>query len=99
MEILKKLDGSELTISLVGELNSSTAPELDKLISESLKGVTTLIFDFEKLDYLSSAGLRILLVSQKAMDKQGKMIVRHVNDEIMDILSMTGFVSILTIEN
>ena len=99
MEILKKLDGSELTISLVGELNSSTAPELDKLISESLKGVTTLIFDFEKLDYLSSAGLRILLVSQKAMDKQGKMIVRHVNEEIMDILSMTGFVSILTIEN
>ena len=99
MEILKKLDGSELTISLVGELNSSTAPELDKLISESLKGVTTLIFDFEKLNYLSSAGLRILLVSQKAMDKQGKMIVRHVNEEIMDILSMTGFVSILTIEN
>ena len=82
-----------------GELNSSTAPELDKFISESLNNITSLIFDFEKLEYLSSAGLRVLLVSQKVMDKQGKMVVRHVNEQIMDIFTMTGFVNVLTIEN
>ena len=99
MKIKSELKETELTVYLEGELNSATAPELDKFISESLKGVEILIFDFTKLDYLSSAGLRILLVSQKAMDKQGKLIVRHVNEQIMDIFTMTGFINVLTIEN
>ena len=99
MKIKSELKETELTVYLEGELNSATAPELDKFISESLNGIETLIFDFAKLDYLSSAGLRILLVSQKAMDKQGKLIVRHVNEQIMDIFTMTGFINVLTIEN
>lgn len=99
MKIKSELKEKELTIYLEGELNSATAPELDKFISESLNNVTSLIFDFEKLEYLSSAGLRVLLVSQKVMDKQGKMVVRHVNEQIMDIFTMTGFVNVLTIEN
>lgn len=99
MKIESVLKENELTIYLEGELNSSTAPELDKFISESLNNITSLIFDFEKLEYLSSAGLRVLLVSQKVMDKQGKMVVRHVNEQIMDIFTMTGFVNVLTIEN
>ena len=98
MNINKHLNGSELTIKLEGKLDSTTAPALEQVITTSLKGITSLIFDFEQLEYLSSAGLRILLVSQKVMDKQGSMIVRHVNEDIMDIFDMTGFVNILTIE-
>lgn len=75
-----------------------TAPQLESQLQESLAGVTELILDFQDLEYLSSAGLRVLLVAQKQMSKQGHMVVRHVNDAIMEVLEITGFVDILTIE-
>ena len=99
MEIIKKLNNEELLITLKGELNTTTAPELEKVIDSELKGVTTLIFEFADLRYLSSAGLRVLLVAQKIMNKQGKMIVRHPNEDVMDVFDITGFVNVLTIEN
>ena len=98
MEIIKKLNNDELTITLVGELNSFTSQDLEKVISESLDGIKSLIFDFEQLSYISSAGLRILLVAKKIMDKQGKMVVRKANKDVMDIFEMTGFINILDFE-
>ena len=98
MEIIKSLNNGELVITLKGELNTSTAPQLESIISSSLKCVNTLIFDFAELNYISSAGLRILLVSKKVMDKQGELIVRHPNNEVMEIFEITGFKDILTIE-
>ena len=93
------LNNSELTITLAGELNTVTAPELEKVVTDNIKGVTLLIFDFTELTYLSSAGLRILLAAQKAMAKQGKMIIRHPNSDIMDVFEITGFNNILEIED
>ena len=98
MEIIKKLEGKQLIIALVGELNTTTAPEFDKVIRNDLKGISSLILDFGKLEYLSSAGLRVLLLAQKTMNQQGNMVVRNVNSQILDIFEMTGFTSILTIE-
>lgn len=98
MEIIKTLNDKELTIALKGNLDSTTSIQLEKEIETSLKDIETLIFDFADLNYLSSAGLRILLVAQKVMDKQGKMIIRHVNEDIMNIFSITGFDNVLTIE-
>lgn len=99
MEIKKLENGQELTISLEGELNTITAPQLEEVISSSLKGITSLIFDFQGLNYLSSAGLRVLLVASKIMNKQGKMVIKNVNEEIIDIFEMTGFINILNVEN
>ena len=99
MVIKKVLNGDELTVALTGELNSSSAPELELEMETALEGIKTLIFEFSELTYLSSAGLRVLLVMQKAMAKQGKMIVRHANENIMDIFNITGFANILDIEN
>ena len=98
MEIIKTLEGKTLTLALKGELNSSTSQELENVVSKSLKGIDNLIFDFVDLSYVSSAGLRILLVAKKIMDKQGTMIVRHVNKDVMDIFEITGFANILDIE-
>ena len=98
MEIIKKLEGKQLIIALVGELNTTTAPEFDKVIRNDLKGISSLILDFGKLEYLSSAGLRVLLLAQKTMNQQGNMVVRNVNSQILDIFEMTGFTNILTIE-
>ena len=99
MNINKKLNGSELLFELEGSIDSTSAPELDKVINESIKDVESLILDFKNVDYISSAGLRVLLVAYKTMAKQGKMIVRHPNSNVMDIFSMTGFDNILTIED
>ena len=99
MKITKLLDDNTLTITLEGELNTVTAPELEEVISNSLKLVETLIFDFSKLEYLSSAGLRVLLIAQKIMSKQGDMIIRHANKNIFDIFNITGFSSVLTLED
>ena len=98
MKIKQTLNNNELTIALEGELNSATAPELDEVISNSLKGIQTLIFEFKDLSYISSAGLRILLTSKKVMDKQGKMIVRNANESVMEIFEITGFANILDFE-
>ena len=98
LNITKKANDKELVISLEGRLDTMTAPELEKELKDDLEGVETLIFDFDQLQYISSAGLRILLSAQKQMNKQGNMIVRNSSEEIMEIFEVTGFSDILTIE-
>ena len=98
MEIIKKADGEALNIALDGRLDTMTAPQLESEVKESLEGVKELVFDFEKLDYVSSAGLRVILSAQKAMNKQGSMKILNVNSDIMDVFEITGFAYILTIE-
>ena len=98
MTITKTQDHSALTLFLEGRLDTTTSPQLEAELSASLDGVTQLTLDLEKLAYLSSAGLRVILAAQKRMNKQGKMVVRHVNDTIMEVFEVTGLVDILTIE-
>ena len=100
MTINKKTDGGKLTIALEGRLDTMTAPELESELRSSTSGVSELEFDMTKLDYISSAGLRVLLSAQKTMNKQkGSMVVRHANEALMEIFEVTGFSDILTIEN
>ncbi len=98
MTIEKSLNGAALTLKLSGRLDTTTAPQLETELKASLPGVESLVLDFAALDYLSSAGLRVLLSAQKTMNKQGSMTVRHVNETIMEIFDVTGFCDILTIE-
>lgn len=98
MNITKNVNGHTLSIALEGRLDTITAPELENVLKSSLSGVTELILDFEKLDYISSAGLRVLLSAQKVMTKQGSMKITHVNEMVMEVFEVTGFVDILTIE-
>lgn len=98
MNIEKKLEGSALTVALEGRLDTTTSPDLEEALSSSLDGVTELVFDFAKLDYLSSAGLRVLLSAQKRMNKQGSMKLVHVNDTVKEVFEITGFADFLTIE-
>ncbi len=97
MTITKTIDGGALTLQVEGRLNANTAPQLESVLDASLDGITQLTFNFQGLDYLSSAGLRILLACQKRMAKQGSMRVTHVCDDVMDVFKMTGFTDILTI--
>ena len=98
MNIITNKNGTELNIALQGRLDTTTSPELEKELSGLLEGITGLNFDFSDLDYISSAGLRILLSAQKTMMRQGNMTVKNVKPEIMDIFEVTGFTEILTIE-
>lgn len=98
MTITHTKNGSELTVTLEGRLDTTTAPELEADLKNEMEGLTALVFDFEKLDYISSAGLRVLLSAQKVMNKQGSMKIVHVSDVIMEIFEVTGFTGILTIE-
>lgn len=98
MQINKITDNDSLTIALKGRLDTLTAPQLDAEIQGKLDGVKSLIFDFKNLDYISSAGLRILLMAQKIMNKQGSMVVKNASSEIKEIFEVTGFCDILTIE-
>ena len=98
LNIEKKTDGSSLNIALEGRLDTMTSPQLEETLKDSLDGVTSLIMDFEKLEYISSAGLRVLLSAQKIMNKQGEMKLIHVNDVINEIFEVTGFSDILNIE-
>lgn len=98
MNIVKNKQNSKLTLALEGRLDTTTAPQLEGELSGTLDGVTELALDFEKLEYLSSAGLRVILAAQKTMNKQGTMVVRHVNETIQEVFEVTGFVDILTIE-
>ena len=98
MTIQKTRNGSELILSLEGRLDTLTAPELEKELKDSLEGVKTLVFDLEKLEYVSSAGLRVLLSAQKTMNREGKMTLRHVSEPIRDIFEVTGFSDIRTVE-
>lgn len=98
MTVEKILNGGELTVKVIGRLDTTTAPELERELTDSIAGVTKLSLDFIGLDYLSSAGLRVLLQTQKTMNKQGEMIVRNVNETIMEIFEVTGFTDVLTIQ-
>lgn len=98
MNIEKQLNGSELTLALTGRLDTTTAPELEAVIKENIAGVTNLVMDFAGLEYLSSAGLRVILSTQKIMNKQGEMVIRNVNETINEVFEITGFIDILTIE-
>ena len=98
MEIKKTLDGEKLTVAVSGRLDTTTAPQLDEELKASLDGIKELVIDFSETEYISSAGLRVLLSAQKAMNKQGEMTVTGVNDVIMEIFEVTGFTDILTIE-
>lgn len=98
LNIEKKLTESKLEVTLIGRLDTTTAPELEKELKESLDGVNELVFDMASLEYISSAGLRVLLSTQKIMNRQGEMKVLHVNETIMEIFEVTGFSDILTIE-
>ncbi|MBO4515256.1 MAG: STAS domain-containing protein [Lachnospiraceae bacterium] len=98
MKIEKKTEGTKLAVALQGRLDTMTAPELDKELQESIAGVTELVFDLAELEYVSSAGLRVLLSAQKVMNKQGSMVVKNVNEQIMEVFEVTGFTDILTIE-
>ncbi len=98
MTITKKLNGTALELAPEGRLDTLSAPELEKVLKESLSGVTSLTLDFAGLEYLSSAGLRVLLSAQKSMNGRGEMKLVNVNETIMEIFEVTGFTDILTIE-
>lgn len=99
MTINKQLDNKVLTVSLQGRLDTSTSPELDRELQASLDDVQKLIMDFQALEYVSSAGLRVLLSAQKRMSRQhGEMVVRNVNETINEVFELTGFIDILNIE-
>ena len=98
MTIEKIAEGNKLTIALSGRLDTTTAPKLETELKQNISGVNELILDFSGLEYLSSAGLRVLLSAQKVMNRQGSMVIKHVNETVMEIFEITGFVDILTIE-
>lgn len=98
MDILKTKNENSLTLALTGRLDTVTAPELEAELASSLDGVDELVLDFAALDYISSAGLRVLLAAQKRMNTQGAMKVTNINADIREVFEITGFCDILTIE-
>ena len=99
MNVIKTKEADTLTVALEGRLDTTTAPQLESELATALDDITELVFDMSKLDYISSAGLRVLLSAQKKMNRQGNMIVRHSNADIMEIFDVTGFSDILTLED
>lgn len=95
MNIQKTLSGAALTVALEGRLDTTTAPKLEEELRD---GITRLVFDVEKLEYISSAGLRVLLAMQKLMNQQGEMVLQNVNEAVMEAFEVTGFSDILRIE-
>ena len=99
MNIDKKLENGKLTLALQGRLDTTTAPQLEQeLLENDTDGVTMLCLDFAQLDYISSAGLRVLLETQRRMNQQGSMVLCHVNETIKEVFDITGFSDLLTIE-
>ena len=98
LNITQNKDNTALTVALDGRLDTTTAPQLEGELKTALEGVTVLTLDMEKLEYISSAGLRVLLSAQKRMNAQGEMKIVHVGETIMEIFEVTGFSDILTIE-
>ena len=97
MTIEIKRNAEETIIKLVGRLDTTTAPALDKTIGEDIAGTKSLVLDVKELEYISSAGLRVFLGAQKKMQKIGSMKVKNVREEVMEVFEMTGFADILTI--
>ncbi len=98
MDIKMNSASETLTLEIKGRIDTKSAPQLEEIIGSSLDGVRLLVMDFEGVEYVSSAGLRVLLIAQKTMNRQGDMKVRNVNPDIMEIFEVTGFSDILTIE-
>ena len=98
MEISKIIDGEKLSVRLSGRLDTTTAPQLEAELRRSVNGIKKLTLDFTEVEYISSAGLRVLLAAQKVMNRQGEMKLTGVNADIMEIFEITGFSEILTIE-
>ena len=98
MTINTTVNATELTVTLAGRLDTTTAPHLEAELKTSLDGVNSLVLNFAELEYISSAGLRVLLSAQKVMNNQGKMVIRHANETILEVFEVTGFMDILTIE-
>lgn len=98
MDIVKSINGSKLVISLSGRLDTTSAPVFEAEIKNSLAGVTELVLDFEKLEYVSSAGLRVILYARKQMNNQGEMTLKNVCADIMEVFEITGFTDILNFE-
>ena len=97
MDITMQKNEAQLALALTGRLDTSTAPQLEKVVNDDLAGVTELVIDCEKLEYISSAGLRVLLKAQKKMGA-GNMKLQNVNETIMEVFEITGFCDVLTIE-
>lgn len=98
MTIEKTKNGTDYTLALEGRLDTTTAPQLEAELTPCMEDAASLTLDFEKLEYISSAGLRVLLSAQKVMNKQGRMVVKNVNDSVREVFDVTGFTDILTIE-
>lgn len=97
MNIKQQRDNDKLTVFIDGKIDTSTAPGLWEELQKLIPGVKELTLDFEKVEYISSAGLRILLMTNKAMSEQGEMIIKNVNDDIMEVFELTCFVDVLKI--
>ncbi len=98
MIVTTNLDGSKLTVAVEGKLGTTSAGELEKAVKDNIGGVTELVFDFEKLDYMASSGLRVLLSAAKVMKKQGSMKIIKVTPAVMDVFVFTGMVDVMDIE-
>ena len=98
MDIKKTKNDTTLTLAIQGRIDTTTAPQLETELKADLDGVTELRLDFTGVEYISSAGLRVLLSAQKLMSRQGKMVLSHVNESVMEVFEVTGFSDILTIE-
>ena len=98
MEIKKTKNDAVLTLAIQGRIDTTTAPQLEAELKADIDGVTELYLDFTGVEYISSAGLRVLLSAQKLMSRQGKMVLSHVNESVMEVFEVTGFSDILTIE-
>ena len=94
MEMTKKQEGSAMTIAVSGRINATNAPQFGQEVEEMIHGITDLTFDFDQLDYISSAGLRMLLVAQRTMNRQGSMRIIHVHEDVYEVLEETGFTGI-----
>ena len=98
LKITKQADGSTLTVKVEGRVDSNTAVELDRALNGALDGITKLILDYERLEYISTAGLRALLIAQKTMNQQGTIVIRNVSAAVKEIFEVTGFTDMLMIE-
>ena len=98
MDIKKTKNDTTLTLAIQGRIDTTTAPQLEAELRSDIDGVTELYLDFTGVEYISSAGLRVLLSTQKLMSRQGKMVLSHVNESVMEVFEVTGFSNILTIE-
>ena len=98
MTINKTKEDSKLTVQVEGRIDTTTAPQLESEIKDEISGITDLVIDLKEVAYVSSAGLRVLLSAQKVMNRQGNMVIKNVNEEVMEIFEVTGFIDILNIE-